>query len=128
MPGVVGLGEGVFYCVGNVGGEIEDVEIEGDHCGLGVDWVEVDYDEDGVAVVGRGFGVGEEIVVGGGVEVEVFVALEGWVVAADVVEVGDQRGDGVGVGAVPGAELIFFAVEIFFAAGLAGGGFGWAAF
>ncbi len=61
-------------------------------------------------------------------EVEVFVALQGGVVAADVVEVGDEGGDGVGVGAVPGAELVLFAVEILFAAGLAGGWFCGAAF
>ena len=56
------------------------------------------------------------------------VALQRGVFAADVVELRDERRDGDGVRAVPGAELILFAVEVLFAAGLAGGGFGGAPF
>ena len=61
-------------------------------------------------------------------EDQVFVALEGGVGLADLVELGDEGGDGVGVGVVPGAELVFFAVEVFFAGGLTGGWGGGAAF
>lgn len=59
---------------------------------------------------------------------EVFIALERGVCLADAVESGDERGYGVGAGVVPGAELIFFAVEVFLARGLAGCGFRGAAF
>ena len=55
-----------------------------------------------------------------GVEVEREVALEGGVGAANLVEEGDERGEGVGIAAVPAADFVLLAVEILLAAGLDG--------
>ena len=55
-----------------------------------------------------------------GVEVEREVALQGGVGAADLVEEGDERGEGVGIAAGPAADRVLLAVQVLLAAGLDG--------
>ena len=55
-----------------------------------------------------------------GVEVEREVALQRGVGAANLVEQGDERGEGVGVAAVPAANFVLLAVEVLLAAGADG--------
>ena len=118
VPLVVGAGEEVFYLEVLVVGDGELFEVEVDPAGLLLCGVEVDGDED--AVVAAGFAVAEDVRIVGGMEVERVVALEGGVVAADVVDLGDEWREAVAGGAVPVADLVFFAVEVLFAAGFDG--------
>ena len=118
VPVVVGAGEEVFDFEVLVVRDGELFEVEVDPAGLLLGGVEVDGDEDLIAAAG--FAVAEDVRIVGGVEVERAVALERGVVAADLVDPGDERSEAVGGRAIPVADLVLFAVEVFFAAGIGG--------
>ena len=71
-------------------------------------------------MAGGRLGVGDDLRVVDRVEVEREVALQRGVGAANLVEQCDERGERVGVAAVPVANLVLLAVEIFLAAGAEG--------
>ena len=121
VPLVVGAGEEVFYLEVLVVGEGKLFQVQVYPAGLFLNGVEVDGDED--AVVAVGFAIAEDVWVIGWVEVEGFVGLEGGVFASYAVDLSDEWGDGVRGGAVPVADLVFFAVEVLLAAGFEWGVF-----
>jgi len=121
VPVVVGAGEEVFDFEVFVVRDRELFEVEVDPAGLLLSGVEVDGYENPVAAAR--FAVAEDVGIVGGMEVEGAVALEGRVVAADLVDLSNERSEAVAGGAIPAADLVLFAVEVFFAAR-----FGWDVF
>jgi len=118
---VVGAGEEVFDFEVFVVRDGELFEVEVDPAGLLLSGVEVDGDENFIAAAR--FAVAEDVGVVGGMEVERAVAVKCEVVAADLVDLRDERSEAVAGGAVPVADLVFLAVEVLFAAW-----FGWDVF
>src|ERR1700712_5457351 len=84
MPRVVDAGEEIFDLEVLVVRDSELFEIEIDPAGLLLSGVEVDGYENRVAVAG--FAVAENVGIVGGMEVERAVAVEGGVVAANLVD------------------------------------------
>jgi len=105
VPLVAGAGEEVFDFEVLVVGDCKLFEVEVDPAGLLLHGVEVDGDEN--CVRAAGFAVAEDAGIVGRMEVEGPVAVECGVVAADLVELRDERGEAVGGGAVPAADLVF---------------------
>jgi len=120
-PRVVDAGEEIFYFEVFVVRDRELFEVEVDPAGLLLGGVEVDGDENFVRATG--FAVAEDIGIVGWMEVERTVAMERGVVAADLVDLRDERSEAVAGGAVPVADLVLLAVEVLFATR-----FGWDVF
>src|ERR1700754_595146 len=96
----------------------ELLEIELDPAGLFLSRVEIDGNQNAVAATG--FAVAEDVWVIYWMKVERAVAVEGRIAAPDLVDLGDERSEAVAGGTIPMADLIFFTVEILFAAELDG--------
>jgi hypothetical protein len=76
--------------------------------------VEVHHDEDGVIATWGGLAVDEDVPVVGGVEAEVVVLLQSWVLTPSVVQGGDEVLDVARAVPIPDLELVLFRVEILF--------------
>jgi hypothetical protein len=87
VPVVAGAGEEVFDLKVLVVGDGELFEVEIDPAGLLLSGIEVDGDEN--SVVSARFAVAEDVRVTDGMEVERAVAVEGGVVATDLVDLRD---------------------------------------
>src|SRR5438034_9597962 len=118
VPLVVDAGEEVFYFEVFVVRDRELFEVEVDPAGLLLGGVEVDGDENPVA--SAGFAVAEDVGIVGGMELERAVAVECGVVAADLVDLSDERSEAVAGGAVPAADFVLLAVEVLLAAWFGG--------
>ena len=81
--------------------------------------IEVDDGQHGVAPIGGLLGVREQRVVVDVMEHEPLVRLQGRVLAADPVDLADQRSEGVRALQVPAADLVLLRVQVLLAAGLA---------
>src|SRR5262245_35964708 len=82
--------------------------------------VEVDDDEDGIRLILCLLAVAQKLIVADGVEAQAPVVVQGWVVMADAVDAGDKIFEVVRSSIIPDSNLVFFGVQILFAAGLAG--------
>src|SRR3954469_3364478 len=97
-PGVMTRGDEILERVTRAGGAIE---IE--PAALRVVWIEIDGDED--QVVALLLRVAQEVVVVGGVEFEIPVALQRGVLLSHLVQPGNQPAQAVGPLALPALDL-----------------------
>ena len=79
--------------------------------------IEVDGDQDNVLQIGRRLGVIEDFVVERVQESDAEMRLQSRIGSADAIEPGQLGDDVAGRVPVPGADLVFFRVQIFFASG-----------
>src|SRR5215469_16862036 len=109
-PCEAGAVEQVLDAVGRVAGPIHGRHL--DPARLPPAWIQVDDDHDDVSAVCAGLGVAEQPLVVGVQEAKGTILLKRGVLAADAVDLRDQRAQAVALCQVPVASLILLGVEV----------------